>query len=127
MSRNSVAISSAELRQFLLKTLPEYSIPSHFVLLDELPLSVTGKVDRQALISRKIDSLHDEDYVAPRTPLEEQLCVLWSEVLDVSSVGIHDNFFVLGGHSLSGVRLIAKLQDAGFNVSLGRIMLCSIR
>jgi acyl carrier protein len=112
VTEEGVEPGSHELRSYLKEKLPEYMIPSLFVLLDELPLTANGKVDRRALPAP--DHQHIEShrsYVAPQTPVEELLASIWSEVLHVEQVGIHDNFFDLGGHSLLVTRLHAGLQE----------------
>jgi len=107
-----------ELRGFLKQKLPEYMIPSAFVMLDALPLTPTGKVDRRALpipsSSRpKLDTL----FVAPGNSVEEELAEIWAEVVGVDQVGIHDNFFDLGGHSLAATRVISRVINS-FKVEL---------
>ncbi|MES2296356.1 MAG: amino acid adenylation domain-containing protein, partial [Pseudomonadota bacterium] len=97
------------LRQHLGQTLPDYMVPAAFVFLDSIPLTQNGKVDRKALPEPDASDLHAA-YVAPRTSMEETLCALWQDVLGVARVGITDNFFQLGGHSLSATRLAAKIN-----------------
>lgn len=99
-----------QLREYLQKQLPEYMIPSTFVLLESLPLTPNGKLDRRALPVPDQSSLPVERYIAPRTALEEQLATIWSEILGVKQVGIYDNFFALGGHSLLMGRVIAQIR-----------------
>ena len=89
-----------ELRQFLGNQLPSYMIPNAFVLLESLPLTSNGKIDRRALPKPDLDSTQLEKFVAPRSPIEEMLAQIWTQVLKIEQVGIHDNFFELGGHSL---------------------------
>jgi amino acid adenylation domain-containing protein len=109
---------SNELREFLKKQLPDYMIPSAFVLLSALPLTPNGKVDRRALPAPDTTTLAGETvFVAPRTPVEEVLTNLWAEVLNLERVGIHDNFFELGGHSLLATQLISRIRDT-FQVEL---------
>ena len=99
------------LRQTLQKTLPDYLIPAHFVQLEHLPLTVNGKVDTRAL--PKPSATTEEivrGYIAPRNELEQTLATVWAAVLGVKNVGIHDNFFALGGNSLQAITLIARLQ-----------------
>jgi len=107
--------SQADLREFLKQQLPEYMIPSAFVLLEALPLTANGKIDRKVLPAPEFSGA--ESFVAPRTPAEKQLAEIWSQVLGVESVGIHDNFFELGGHSLLATQIIAKVREA-FGVAL---------
>jgi amino acid adenylation domain-containing protein len=102
-----------ELRRFLQAELPEYMVPSTFVILEALPLSTNGKIDRKALPAPGPGQLEPVvEYVAPRNPLEESLARVWTEVLEVERVGVHDNFFDLGGHSLQSVQLVARLTAA---------------
>jgi aryl carrier-like protein len=85
-------------------------VPSFFVALGELPLSANGKLDRKALPApdRQGDA---ESYVAPRTPVEEALCSIWRQVLGVERVGVKDNFFDLGGHSLLLMRVASRVRE----------------
>ena len=102
-----------ELRSFLQTKLPDYMIPATFVRLDALPLTPSGKVDRQALPAPgQTRPALSEAFVAPRTPAEEILADIWASVLGVAAVGIHDNFFALGGHSLSAVQVLSRLRKA---------------
>jgi hypothetical protein len=102
-----------ELRRFLQTELPEYMVPSAFVIIDALPLSSNGKIDRRALPAPGRGQLEPVvEYVAPRTPLEETLVRVWADVLELERVGVHDNFFDLGGHSLQSVQLVARLTAA---------------
>ncbi|MEB3279243.1 MAG: amino acid adenylation domain-containing protein [Lyngbya sp.] len=105
------------LRANLKKRLPDYMIPSNFVLLENLPLTPNGKVDRRALPAPNIQSELTDQYVAPRTPTEEILAQIWAQVLKVEQVGIYDNFFELGGHSLLATQVISRVQEA-FGISL---------
>jgi amino acid adenylation domain-containing protein len=105
--------SVRELRRLLGERLPDYMVPSRFVLLDRLPLTPTGKVDRRALPApdgRR--PVLDTPFVAPRTPVEEQVAGIWEGVLGLTRVGIHDNFFELGGHSLLATQMIARISIA---------------
>ncbi|HEY8224552.1 MAG TPA: non-ribosomal peptide synthetase, partial [Pyrinomonadaceae bacterium] len=101
-----------ELRSFLKTKLPGYMSPALFVELDALPLTPNGKVDRRALPTPD-ESRPDlpEAYVAPRDRLEEQLATLWTNVLQLKSIGVRDNFFELGGHSLLAARLFAQIEN----------------
>jgi acyl carrier protein len=107
-----------DLRAHLQQRLPEYMVPSAFVLLDAFPLSANGKVDRKALPppdhARQSAA---STYVAPRTPVEEELCEMWRELLGVDRVGINDNFFDLGGHSLLLTQLATRIR-AAFQVEM---------
>ncbi|BAY25368.1 non-ribosomal peptide synthase [Calothrix sp. NIES-2100] len=109
--------SIGELRQFLKAKLPEYMVPNAFVLLESLPLTPSGKVDRRALPAPDLYSEITDKYVAPRTPIEELLAQIWAQVLKVKPVGIHDNFFDLGGHSLLATQLVSRIRNV-FKVEL---------
>jgi amino acid adenylation domain-containing protein len=107
-----------DLRRLLQARLPDYMVPSAFVLLDALPLTPNGKVDRRALPApdQARPSL-DDTFVAPRTPVEEGLAAIWAQALGVEQVGIHDNFFDLGGHSLLATQVMSRLRNT-FQVEL---------
>ena len=111
VAAQSSAPSANELRVFLKQKLPEYMLPSVFVLLDSLPRTPNGKVDRRALPvpdqSRpELESL----FVAPRTAVEDVLAHIWTDVLKLDKVGIHDNFFELGGHSLLATQVVSRVR-----------------
>ncbi|WP_035373166.1 non-ribosomal peptide synthetase [Pseudoduganella violaceinigra] len=105
---------TADLRAILLRALPEYMAPRHFVVLEALPLTPNGKIDRSALPLPAMGG-DAEGYVAPRTPDEEKMARIWAEVLQLGQVGVHDNFFDLGGHSLLATQLVQRV-NAGFQV-----------
>jgi amino acid adenylation domain-containing protein len=111
--RKSAGPDAAELRRWLQSALPEYMVPSAFVTLEGLPLTPNGKIDRQALPDPGPVPLDPSaEYAPPRTPLEETLARVWAEVMGLERVGIHDNFFDLGGHSLQSVQLVSRLTAA---------------
>ena len=102
-----------EIRTYLARFLPEYMVPSAFVVLDALPLSPNGKVDRKALPAPdRASAASLEPFAAPRTQTELELAQIWGQVLLIDRVGIHDNFFDLGGHSLLTVRLSSEIDTA---------------
>jgi amino acid adenylation domain-containing protein/thioester reductase-like protein len=113
-------LTITELRSFLKEKLPEYMVPSVFMQLEALPLTPNGKVDRRSLpVPEQTRSELEATYVAPRTPLEQQLAEIWAQVLGLETVGIHDNFFDLGGHSLLITQLFAQVRDTfEVNISL---------
>jgi len=105
-------LKSNDLRHFLKAKLPEYMIPSAFVILETLPLTPNGKVDRRLLKTLNTDKTQlAEAFIAPRTPTEEAIAKIWVELLKCHRVGIRDNFFELGGDSLLAVRLIAQIHQ----------------
>jgi len=101
------------LRTFLKTKLPDYMIPAAFVFLEALPLTPNSKINRHAL---PIPDTHQRnlevDFIAPRTPTEQELATIWAEVLKLKQIGIHDNFFELGGHSLLATQVISRLREA---------------
>jgi len=110
----------SELRNFIAKQLPDYMVPAAFVKLRNLPLNHSGKVDRQVLPAPDADNmLRDNTFVAPRNPIEERIAAILAALLGVEQVSVEDNFFLIGGHSLLGTQLIAKLRDEfGIELSL---------
>jgi len=113
-----IHISASSLQDMLAARLPAYMIPTTFVLLEALPLTPNGKVDRSALpVPDALNTMRDEVATAPRTPLEEQLVSILAPLLGLEQVGIDDNFFMLGGHSLLGTQLIARIADT-FGVTM---------
>jgi acyl-coenzyme A synthetase/AMP-(fatty) acid ligase/acyl carrier protein len=99
------------LRAHLKLSLPDYMVPAAFVGIDRVPLTPNGKLDRQALPAPE-GRPEVGEYVAPRTPTEEMLVAIWSEVLKVERIGINDNFFELGGQSLNAIQIAARIQQA---------------
>ena len=105
------APAPVEWGDYLRRTLPDYMVPSMFVVLDTLPLSATGKVDHAALLKAAGERVEaPKSHTAPRDEMERQLAEIWEAVLNVSPIGVHDRFFDLGGHSLLAVRLLAKVE-----------------
>lgn len=101
----------SQLRTFLKEKLPEYMVPSTFVILESLPLTQSGKVNRQALPALNQSRPNLETlFVASRTLLEEQLAQIWTQVLDINQVGVHDDFFELGGNSLLAAQLLFQIR-----------------
>jgi amino acid adenylation domain-containing protein/non-ribosomal peptide synthase protein (TIGR01720 family)/FkbM family methyltransferase len=110
------AVVADDLRQYLKERLPEYMVPAVFVSLEQLPLTVNGKVDRKALPAAELSAVREE-YVGPRNAVEEELCRIWSAVLKVERVGIEDNFFELGGDSILSIQIIARAAQAGLQLT----------
>ena len=110
--------SAEELRNHLAKLLPDYMIPHRFVRLDALPLTTNGKLDKRALPAPTAqNALSSAPYQGPRTPVEQVLTSIFSEALNGTGIGIHDSFFLSGGHSLLGTQIVLKARDA-FRVDL---------
>src|SRR5207249_4059718 len=107
-------LSSAELREFLRRKLPDPMVPAAYVCLTALPLTPNGKVNRQALPDPSQAAEGSEarsSYVAPRTATEEAIAQIWGELLGLEQVGIHNDFFSLGGHSLLAVRVMGQVKS----------------
>ncbi|MFJ6836223.1 amino acid adenylation domain-containing protein [Streptomyces sp. NPDC091209] len=112
-----------ELRRALRASLPAYMVPARFVLLDELPVNRSGKIDKRALPLPPAElAQRDTEYVAPATPAEKILAEIWREVLGLARVGVHDDFFRLGGSSLSTVRVSLTAAGRGLPVSVGDLI-----
>ncbi len=106
------AATAVELQEFLRRELPDYMVPPAFVKLESLPLTTAGKVDRAALPAPEDAGRESQaSYVPPRTELEATIAAVWREVLDLPQVGVHDNFFDLGGHSLLLLRAVSRLSE----------------
>jgi len=118
VARAGAAPSPRDLRRFLENELPPYMVPSAFVLLDALPLNANGKVDRERLPSPDGERPElSEGYAAPRTPTEQTLADTIAAVVGVAKVGIHDNFFEIGGDSILAIQVVARAQEAGLRLT----------
>ncbi|MEL7062255.1 MAG: condensation domain-containing protein, partial [Bacteroidota bacterium] len=109
-----------EIRSFLLNVLPDYMVPSHYVHMESLPLTVNGKVDRKALPAPVLTST--EGYVAPSTSEEKLLAAIWSEVLGIDTPGVNDNFFALGGDSIKSIQISSRLRSSGYVLTISDIL-----
>jgi amino acid adenylation domain-containing protein len=105
---SNLALTPAELRDFLKQQLPDYMVPGAFVFLEQVPLTPNGKIDRKALPIPDLSA--NDTFIPPSDALELQLMQIWEEVLQITPIGIRDNFFDLGGHSLLAVSLMARIQ-----------------
>ncbi|QLE40070.1 amino acid adenylation domain-containing protein [Nostoc sp. C052] len=116
--KQKLEVSTANLKCFLQEKLPDYMIPAVFVILDSLPLTPNGKVDRRNLpgCDRTRPNL-EEIFVAPRNPIEEKLAVIWAALLALEQIGVNDNFFQLGGHSLIATQILSRVREV-FQVEL---------
>jgi amino acid adenylation domain-containing protein len=118
VARDQGTIDASELRTFLNGKLPEYMTPSVFVPLECLPLTQNGKLDRRALPAPdRVRSVGGRDNVEPRNPVEATLAQIWTNVLGVEGIGIHDNFFEIGGDSILSIQIIARATQAGLRLS----------
>jgi amino acid adenylation domain-containing protein/thioester reductase-like protein len=106
-------LSPNELRAFLVNILPDYMIPAEFIWLEKFPLNSNGKIDRHSLPSVKLEK---QDYVPPRTEIEQFLCEAWAKALNMEKVGIDDNLFMLGGDSLTIVEILSSLLSYHWNI-----------
>ncbi|MCY9027723.1 surfactin non-ribosomal peptide synthetase SrfAA [Bacillus inaquosorum] len=112
-------ISSQELREHAAKDLPAYMVPAVFIQMDELPLTGNGKIDRRALPLPDANVSRGVSYVAPRNETEQKVADIWAHVLQAEQVGVYDQFFDIGGHSLAGMKMLALVhQELGVELSL---------
>jgi amino acid adenylation domain-containing protein/non-ribosomal peptide synthase protein (TIGR01720 family) len=112
------SVSASDLRRYLQERVPDYMVPAHFVMLDALPVTPNGKLDRRALPAPEgVRPELDSAYQAPQGPLEQTLAKIWTQVLRIDQVGRHDNFFELGGDSILSIQIVAKASQAGLRVS----------
>src|SRR5262249_1453527 len=102
--------------------LPDYMVPSAFVLRDGLPATPNGKIDRKALAAIEERIAPEEPYAEPRNPAEKTLVGIWSDVLAVERVGIHDNFFERGGDSIISIQITARAREAGLDLTLRQLL-----
>jgi amino acid adenylation domain-containing protein len=121
----------AELREYLKERLPEYMVPGSIVLVPEMPLTPNGKIDRRKLLevaaAQRADTLDEpqQGYISPRNEQEQILIDMWAEMLNVDAIGIHDNFFDLGGHSLLLMQMVSKIRELfGVEIPLRKVFEC---
>jgi amino acid adenylation domain-containing protein len=118
-------VDSATLQAHLAEWLPEHMLPSAIVTLAEMPRTPSGKIDRQALPHPNLDAAQAAAYVAPRTPLEEEVARIWEQVLGLERVGVEDDFFALGGHSLLATQVVAQVRsDFAVDLPLHSLFTC---
>lgn len=111
--QQGAAPGASELRNHLKAKLPAFMVPAFFIPIERMPLSPAGKLDRHALPAPEDTRPElDQEFVAPRTPIEEAVAGIWCEVLGLDRVGVHDNFFDLGGHSLLAAQVIARIRES---------------
>ncbi|WP_353303884.1 amino acid adenylation domain-containing protein [Sessilibacter corallicola] len=121
-SSDAIAQEQEQWRSFIKDTLPDYMVPSVFVVLPSLPLNANGKIDRLKLPDPDLEKLSTTEYVAPRNVHERKLVEIWKKVLKLDRIGIDDNFFELGGHSLLAIKMVHQMQrEFGPDVSLAAL------
>ncbi len=111
LTRPGAALGESELRRYLKQNLPDYMVPNHLVRLTQIPLTPNGKIDKSALPDPDADDERVE-YERPRTPVEEIVAGVWEDLLDVRRVGIFDDFFEVGGHSMLAAQAVSKIRAA---------------
>jgi amino acid adenylation domain-containing protein/non-ribosomal peptide synthase protein (TIGR01720 family) len=104
-------IDTEKIREYLRLYLPDYMIPEYFIQLDRFPLTASGKIDKKALPDPDSSYTAGKVYESPRTSMEKALTNIWQEVLGIEKIGIHDNFFSLGGNSIKGIQVVNKVQE----------------
>ena len=114
-------LSLNEIRQSLRKQLPEYMIPAYMLQIDTMPLTIQGKIDKQALPN--IMKRSEDKYIVPTNEKEYILCTVLEEILEVNQVGTKDNYFLLGGDSIKAIRVVSKMRNYGYEVSVKDIMM----
>ncbi|WP_028595417.1 non-ribosomal peptide synthetase [Paenibacillus assamensis] len=119
----SESISMAQLRNWLAESLPDYMVPASFVLLERMPLTANGKLDRRALPAPDMSSVVNSTvYTPPRNELEKTLARIWKQVLGVQTPGIHDHFFELGGDSIKAIQVSSRLHAEGLRIELKNVL-----
>ncbi|MEM1169666.1 MAG: amino acid adenylation domain-containing protein [Cyanobacteria bacterium P01_H01_bin.35] len=118
---SDTSLNTADLQSYLLSKLPEYMVPSAFVVLETLPLTSNGKIDRKALLAPELELTNLSEYVPPQTPVEKILASIWQDLLGIEKVSIHDNFFSVGGDSILSIQLVARVrtlaEESGINIT----------
>jgi amino acid adenylation domain-containing protein len=118
VAQDGMNINTREVRDFVQQQLPEYMVPSFIVFLDAIPLTANGKEDKKKLMAYEVEANTSNSYTAPSSPSEKMLSKLWEETLNIKKIGIHDNFFDLGGHSLLIIQLNQKIQNTIGNCTI---------
>lgn len=116
-------LTVTEIRDYLVETLPNYMIPAYFVPLDNLPLNANGKVDKHALPAPENASLDFGAYEEPRNQVEKQLVNIWQDILGRKPIGIHDNYFALGGDSIKAIQVTTHLHQVNLTINVRNIFL----
>jgi amino acid adenylation domain-containing protein/non-ribosomal peptide synthase protein (TIGR01720 family) len=112
----------SELREYLRRELPAYMVPANFIIMEKFPVSASGKINRKALADLKgIDLQSEVEYAAPRNEIEEKLVELWQEILGLDKIGIHDNFFMIGGDSIKSIQIASRANNEGYKIEVRHI------
>ncbi|MFT7035747.1 MAG: amino acid adenylation domain-containing protein, partial [Cyclobacteriaceae bacterium] len=107
------------IKEFLREKLPSYMVPGYLIFMEDFPLNSNGKIDRKRLLDYDFEEIREDNYVAPETQVEHTLVAIWESVLGVSNIGVEDNFFDIGGHSLKATRIVLKIyQELGIQLNL---------
>jgi len=122
VTENNDSIDHGVIVTLLSKQLPDYMVPNVFIQLDKFPVTINGKLDRKLLPNHEFTN--EENYIAPRTPLETILCNAWQEVLNLKKIGITDDFFKIGGDSILSIQLISKLKNQALECSVRNVFDC---
>jgi amino acid adenylation domain-containing protein len=119
------ALEQDGLRAHLAEWLPEFMLPGAIAIVDEMPRTPSGKIDKQRLPDPELAGAQSDEYLAPRTPLEEAVAAIWQQVLGVAQVGVQDDFFALGGHSLLATQVVAQVRsDFAVDLPLHSLFTC---
>uniref|UniRef100_A0A486XMP8 Siderophore biosynthesis non-ribosomal peptide synthetase modules @ Bacillibactin synthetase component F n=1 Tax=Rheinheimera sp. BAL341 TaxID=1708203 RepID=A0A486XMP8_9GAMM len=121
---DSSAIDIESLRLWLAERLPDFMVPSAFVVLDEMPLTDNGKIDRKSLPEPGHDSRAFQEYQPPETELENVLCEIWQDVLNFSPIGVNDNFFAIGGDSIISIQVVTRAKSQGIHFPTRALFEC---
>ncbi|MGG4217920.1 non-ribosomal peptide synthase/polyketide synthase [Paenibacillus jamilae] len=116
-----INLTIQELKAALIPNLPMYMMPSYFVQLERMPLTTNGKIDRKSLPSPDGEIQSGVDYAAPRNDMEQQMVEIWKQNLGVSIIGIDDNYFDLGGHSLKAIQMVSQARAIGFEIGINQV------
>ncbi|CAH1206498.1 D-alanine--D-alanyl carrier protein ligase [Paenibacillus plantiphilus] len=111
-------IAASAIREYVSEKVPAYMVPSAFVALEKLPLTVNGKLDRKALPEPELSNMANTDYMASENPIQEMLLDVWSEVLKVSNIGIQHRFFDLGGDSIKAIQIASRIHQKGYKIDI---------
>ncbi|MCR8842475.1 amino acid adenylation domain-containing protein [Paenibacillus sp. SC116] len=115
-------LAQSNLRERLTKVLPSYMIPSQFIQIEKIPLTTNGKLNTVKLLTLEGQAIHDHAYVAPSSPTEEKLAAIWSDILGIQQIGVSENFFEIGGHSLNATLLVSRIhKDCNVSIALKEV------